>query len=635
MTAKEIEAQLLDKLVRCASADGGAATEKDATSAADVGALFDGMSFDFDLASSSEVGGQVDQGDLTCPSPNPFFAKPVDVWMADDVEALQFAVRMLSPNLRTGILPVGKGENDVAFLFVPLGENSDIKFPAQFSLADKNSEVLPICNIEDDLYGSGDGCRIIVMRTGRLRGRSTVIAQVRPEILNVDSDVGLFGAIRSFFQTSNSRWVYFLSPQPAQFGVLKRSALWDAIANEGKFHLVLCEPEKIKAGPTDCASPDKGAAINFKRFCDRFAPSAWSHICSQTVKKSLDKCQLLSELTTSLDEGPLGRLRSYRFPDLVPECVDTDVAKTIPGGVNIAILKAGLAMTEKVLEDMGKCADRGTVNGSLLTLGWDFLADVEVKAKKWETLVCMPEHCAEELRTAFCNVATHMLDKVTIADSGWMVALCEYLLFKTAVYAAKGLQQEMVCRVIKILNRVSKAKDSAEITFYLEMARGARDRSWVEAIYQRFVSRAAGVISVFKNHAAIKSALERFDAESPVCPQIYDESSYGKLLFWLNNRDVRLLLMSNAKWTRKIIDSYQEVLSKARIGHRCELAEVLAERLKKTSSFEGRGRDGTSVNVLLDRFVGAGCDQKCRQSFLKFASVSPRYLHRLADAFEC
>lgn len=525
----------------------------------------------------------------------PVFRKfPVDVWMADEPDELQFAIRLLSSHVKSGVLPVWSAKSGVAFLFCPQCEMGRDAVPHVFEISNPDVSYRRCCrDIEDELYDKGAQRRIFVFPSGVLKDRSVLLCQTRSETIQLDNKEPMVDAVLSCLNGSAGRHVFFLSPLPSQFGVLKAGTWWDGMSANGKMHFVLCNLCRLKCYGHDASSPIEGAVCNFQKLRENFYPDAWWHICEERMDGKFETGkELLAVLLSSQNEGGIGRLKAYRLPSPLKQSVSQKMmTPTIGGEMRLAHLRLRLHAEEWVLKSLSQNME-------------------PVKSKKTQsTPLPYPPEYLSVLEDLNCACTTPMPSSAVFKkdERDFVIALrtelehyfegleshegklkpiwewsFDYLVGRLSRLMVAQLDKTSRAHYMRLVS--SSAKEMRATAFYREIIKTNDVDTSLEQAFNKMVEKLDRIRSllIFVEKILVNNGNDGHSLRSGM-PDVKDD--FEGLLMVLNSVPVSALLQVNVRLASEISRGLKQVCSRAKPGgtskKALELANSLVNRYEK------------------------------------------------------
>ncbi len=201
-----------------------------------------------------------------------------DLWFSEQNEDLQFAISLLLPNPPANLLPkMFDNGTSIALLFVPVSKSKEI-FVLELNGQEYNVRSCKNSSWEDELNTSDQkASRIVVMPSDKLPDNKMVLlCKIRIDLSSIDLVKQQLRDFRLFFDFKKSRHVLFESS--GNLSSLQKNEWWEEMADNGRFHIVLCNIDLYDVMKTDFAqTPRKGSLQNFVNQGKVFFPYAWRH----------------------------------------------------------------------------------------------------------------------------------------------------------------------------------------------------------------------------------------------------------------------------------------------------------------------------------------------------------------------
>ena len=515
-----------------------------------------------------------DPGEAASPDSkkNSYHGQAVDFWFADGVEELRTAVRKFNSKWKKDVLPIYDEGGGVAFLFRPVAKGRKKPHPVMINIAEgENAPVQEIRNIEDALYGQHHGLRVIVFGTTADMPRPVLLCQIKSERIEMGQHESVLDAARKYFVDAKSRFVFWLSPQPSQFGVLKQGKWWDRIAQGGRLHLVLCNLEMLGAGPSDTTSPEKGAIENFRRLQQRFYPDSWYHVSKAEKEEAVLDC-----LLSSLDEGATGRLKAYRIPKTAGvTCVNHEGCKRLGGVVRLSFLKACLRKEETIFSALssGKRVASLIPEGRSEKLGAAFrILSEDSNGGGFPRM--------ENVCELIFNGLKSLWGEVSIADDMLRIMRDELFLLLANECAIKldETVNEALCR---ILNKTQGSWTSNEVALFREMAQVDFGTTVFDRLVSEVEAKARKVVSVLADVSILRGRYTAF-SEKGCLTEEDSVDSCSALLRLLGDPETVKAFLLDADWASSIEREQLAIVRTLEPSGKNSRVDRLARKIKET-----------------------------------------------------
>lgn len=519
----------------------------------------------------------------------------VDIWFADNVSELDTAFHLLAPTEKKKFLPRCSDRSTVVFLFRPLGSFSTSPQVYYFSL--DSSDGMPVQytgDIEDLINDSNDDFRIVVFPSKVLKERSVVLAQIKSELIQTDQREPCLDRIIDFFDCSKSRFTFFMSPLPGQFGVLKEGMWWDKIASSGRFHLVLCKPELLTSSNHDFSDPVQGAVKNFDKTIEKFYKNSWHHILSEKHNSRFMKDNRLLEcLLSEEDEGPVGAIRQIRIPSLLKFNENkVGSGNLYSGSVKLSFLKYRLACEELALSCLA--SDRFGENPFLDIDTSDLFERLLSESKMFKT--ARPQMGRYKWLSTFENYLFHRL-------------ICDAV-------------QNFVKNVFFLLNQCMEKiyyEKCREIVFFREMVRMSELQGCLEEVCLSLQNRLEKIESVFSKFADFFIESDKLNVTKEV-RVVTSENVLEKLIAELSLPEVQKLFLTDSSFSEEVNSYLRLICSLSYDDMDYRSVENLRKLiLKKTTSQSSYTK---SVGEVIDSIKNGSLKEYARPSRKSFKKTN-------------